>query len=60
MNLLCITLLVYLKYSKPIIASNRGALPEIIIDGENGFLFDFNNFNSSLDSKIKLLLEKMV
>lgn len=32
-----------MKYGKPVIVSNRGALPEIIKDGENGCVFDFDN-----------------
>lgn len=32
-----------MKYGKPIIVSNRGALPELIDKGENGIIFDFDN-----------------
>ncbi|CAM4494977.1 glycosyltransferase involved in cell wall biosynthesis [Paenibacillus endophyticus] len=32
-----------LRNKKPVIASNRGALPEIIKDGVNGYVFDFEN-----------------
>jgi glycosyltransferase involved in cell wall biosynthesis len=32
-----------LRNKKPVIASNRGALPEIIQDGVNGYVFDFDN-----------------
>lgn len=32
-----------LRNKKPVIASNRGALPEIIKHGINGYIFDFNN-----------------
>ena len=28
------------QYSKPVIASNIGSLPELVIDGENGYLFN--------------------
>ena len=31
-----------MKYSKPIIASNNGALPELVKDKKNGWLFDMN------------------
>lgn len=42
-----------MKYSKPTIVSNRGALKEVVDDGANGFVFDFNNFNSSLKNAIE-------
>lgn len=32
-----------MKYGKPIIVSNRGALPELVKDGENGYIFDFEH-----------------
>ena len=30
-----------MKYGKAVIVSNRGALPELIEDGKNGFVFNF-------------------
>ncbi len=32
-----------MKYAKPIIASKNGALPELVNEEENGWLFDMNN-----------------
>ncbi|MCO7176715.1 glycosyltransferase [Sporolactobacillus kofuensis] len=32
-----------MKNKKPIIASNRGDLPELVTDGVNGYLFDLNH-----------------
>jgi glycosyltransferase involved in cell wall biosynthesis len=32
-----------MRNKKPVIASNRGALPEIIQHGVNGYIFDFDN-----------------
>lgn len=32
-----------MKYGKPIIVSNRGALPELVEDGENGYIFPFDS-----------------
>lgn len=32
-----------MKYGKPVIASNNGALPDLIKDGKNGWLFSMNN-----------------
>lgn len=32
-----------MKYGKPIIVSNRGALPELVKDGANGYIFDFEH-----------------
>lgn len=31
-----------MKYAKPIIVSNRGALPELIENGQNGMIFNFD------------------
>ena len=35
-----------MKYGKQVIASNRGALPELITNNVNGFVFDLNNVNT--------------
>lgn len=32
-----------MRNRKPVIASNRGALPELIVDGKNGYIFDLEN-----------------
>lgn len=42
------------QYSKPVIASNIGSLPELVIDGYNGYLFEPAN-EDDLVEKIKLL-----
>lgn len=42
------------QYSKPVIASNIGSLPELVIDGFNGYLFEAGN-EKELIEKIKLL-----
>lgn len=42
------------QYSKPVIASNIGSLPELVIDGENGYLFGPADADD-LAEKIKLL-----
>ncbi len=42
------------QYSKPVIASNIGSLPELVIDGENGYLFKPSNVED-LIKKIKML-----
>ena len=41
------------QYSKPVIASNIGSLPELVIDGENGYLFKPGDAD---DLKEKILL----
>lgn len=41
------------QYSKPVIASNIGSLPELVVDGFNGYLFDPYN-PEELAEKIKL------
>lgn len=42
------------QYSKPVIASNIGSLNELVVDGENGYLFEPGNADD-LRTKIKLL-----
>ncbi len=41
------------KYAKPVLASNIGSLPELIVDGYNGYLFEPGN---ALELKEKVLL----
>ena len=42
------------QYSKPVIASNIGSLPELIIDGVNGYLFEPGNADD-LKAKVEML-----
>ena len=42
------------QYSKPVIASNIGSLPELVIDGVNGYLFEPSNVKE-LCRKVTLL-----
>lgn len=42
------------QYSKPVIASNIGSLPELVVDGVNGYLFEPGNAEA-LAEKIRLL-----
>jgi len=46
-------------YECPIIASNVGGTPEIVKDGENGFLFEYNN-QKELLKKIYLLKDENI
>lgn len=46
----------YMMVNKPIVASNVDAIPNIIIDGKNGFLVDVDDFKSA--SKIVIQLYK--
>jgi galacturonosyltransferase len=44
-------------YSKPVICSNRGGLPEIIVNGKTGFVFDpdlKNDLADKIEKFIKL------
>ena len=43
-----------MKYGKPIIVSNRGALPELVKVGENGYIFDFDHPESLIQILDKL------
>lgn len=45
------------QYSKPVIASNIGSLPELVLDGVNGFLFEAGNAED-LCRKVLLLSEE--
>lgn len=45
-----------MRESKPIIGTNVGGIPEIIDDGENGFLIEPNDFKS-LSKKLEFLLD---
>lgn len=38
-----------MKYGKPVIVSNRGALPELIEDGRNGFVFEFEKIDQLVE-----------
>lgn len=38
------------QYSKPVIASNIGSLPELVVDGVNGFLFETGNATALADT----------
>ena len=42
------------KYGKPVIASNIGSLPELVLDEVNGYLFETGNVKSLIE-KIQLL-----
>lgn len=42
------------QYFKPVIASNIGSLPELVMDGVNGYLFEAGN-SEALAKKVKLL-----
>lgn len=42
------------QYSKPVIASNIGSLPELVLDGYNGYLFEPGNAND-LKKKIEMI-----
>ena len=48
-----------MMYGKPVIASNRGALPEIIKDGKNGWIFDIEETNELVKILDNLELEEI-
>ncbi|MCI6655110.1 MAG: glycosyltransferase family 4 protein, partial [Clostridium sp.] len=35
-----------MKYGKPVIVSNRGALPELVKEGVNGWIFDMDEYQA--------------
>lgn len=48
-----------MKYGKPVIVSNRGALPELIEDGRNGFVFEFEKIDQLVEILEKVKLEDL-
>lgn len=46
-----------LSFGKPVIATNRGGIPDLIKDGYNGFLVDANNSQEMADAIINILNE---
>lgn len=44
-----------MRNQRPVIVSNQGALPELVIDGFNGYIFDLNNIHSSLSDVLEKL-----
>lgn len=44
------------SYGVPVIASNNGGIPEIIVEGETGYIFDLNK--NDFEDKINLLLSE--
>lgn len=46
-----------LAYSKPVIATNVGGLPEVIIDGKTGILVEYGDENE-LANKIKIIMNE--
>lgn len=47
-----------MRNSKPLIVSNRTSLPEIVIDGYNGYIFDLDNTDNQLTNIITKLDKK--
>ena len=45
----------YMAQAKPVVASDSGATPELVVDGNTGFLFETRN-SVSLKDKIEILL----
>lgn len=48
------------QYFKPVIASNIGSLPELVFDGENGFLFEPTNVDELCEKIQKMDDEDLV
>lgn len=48
------------QYSKPVIASNIGSLPELVIDGVNGFLFEAGNTDDLREKVLQVSDDKTV
>ncbi|HSN47985.1 MAG TPA: glycosyltransferase [Flavobacterium sp.] len=50
-----VALLEYGLYAKPIVVTNVGEIPLLILDGVNGFMVGTNNVNSFYESLVKLM-----
>lgn len=48
------------QYSKPVIASNIGSLPELVLDGVNGYLFEAGNAGDLRDKILRLCDDEQV
>lgn len=48
-----------MRNGKAVIASNRGALPEVVIKGNNGYIFNLQNQDELIDILSKLNKEKL-
>jgi len=44
--------------SIPVVCSNIGGLPEVVLDGETGFLVEVDNVNAAADRILELVLDK--
>ena len=53
----CLVAIEAMKYGKPVIVSNRGALPELVQEGINGWFFDMDD-SYSLLSLLKTINNK--
>ena len=48
------------QYSKPVIASNIGSLPELVLDGVNGYLFEPGNAEDLRGKVLQLDADEIV
>lgn len=53
-----ISILEAMSRGLPIVASAVGGIPDVILDGVNGFLFEVNNENAFIEDVLKLLNDK--
>ncbi|WP_349393483.1 glycosyltransferase, partial [Clostridium perfringens] len=50
-----ISILEAMSCGVPIISTKVGSIPELVIDGENGFLFNAGNINQFNEKLLKIL-----
>ena len=52
------TILEYMAFAKPVIATNVGGVTEVVIDGETGFLFEPGDYEKLAEALLKLINDR--